>query len=120
MFKDKYNLLKFFFITSIILLSITSIGFSYFQYISNSDTKSINEDFSHINNEEKTLNITPVFLQGLDTRDTYLSPTSGQEVQNKETLNISESNLNSFKSAIEANTNDTSLINFFKSFATEK
>ena len=120
MFKDKYNLLKFFFITSIILLSFTSIGFSYFQYISNSDTKSINEDFSHINNEEKTLNITPVFLQGLDTRDTYLSPTSGQVVQNKETLNISESNLNSFKSAIEANTNDTSLINFFKSFATEK
>ena len=120
MFKDKYNLLKFFFITSIILLSFTSIGFSYFQYISNSDTKSINKDFSHINNEEKTLNITPVFLQGLDTRDTYLSPTSGQVVQNKETLNISESNLNSFKSAIEANTNDTSLINFFKSFATKK
>lgn len=120
MFKNKYNLLKFFFITSIILLSFTSIGFSYFQYISNSDTKSINEDFSHINNEEKTLNITPVFLQGLDTKDTFLSPESGQEVQNKETLNISESNLNSFKNAIEANTNDTNILNTFKNFATEK
>lgn len=102
------------FLVLMVVLSCANIGFSSFQYIADNDSANITDDFTQDTSNDKTLSLIPMAINGLAYEYTYLNPATGQVTDSKQTLSIGDkSDYSSFKTAIQANTDDTNFLNQF-------
>ncbi len=114
MYKNHSIYKRLIFLVLMVVLSCANIGFSSFQYIADNDSANITDDFTQETSNDKTLSLIPMTINGLAYEYTYLNPATGQVIDSKQTLSINnESTYSSFKTTIQANTNDTSFLNQF-------
>lgn len=121
MFKNHSIYKRLIFLVLMVVLSCANIGFSSFQYIADNDSANITNDFTQETSNGKTLSLIPMAINGLAYEYTYLNPTTGQVTDSKQTLSVNdESAYSKFKTAIQANTDDTNFLNQFLSFDSEE
>ena len=97
-----------------VALSCANVGFSSFQYIADNDSTNVADDFTQETSNDKTLSLIPMAINGLAYEYTYLNPNTGQVADSKQTLSIkNKSTYSNFKTAIQANTDDTNFLNQF-------
>lgn len=121
MFKNHSIYKRLIFLVLMVVLSCTNVGISSFQYIADNDSASITDDFTQETSNDKTLSLIPMAINGLAYEDTYLNPTTGQVTDSKQTLSIDNaSDYSNFKTAIQANTNDSSFLDQFLTFDSEE
>ena len=114
MYKNHSIYKRLIFLVLMVVLSCANIGFSSFQYIADNDSANITDDFTQETSNGKTLSLIPMAINGLAYEYTYLNPTTGQVTDSKQTLSVNnESTYSNFKTAIQANTDDTNLLNRF-------
>ena len=107
MYKNHSIYKRLIFLVLMVVLSCANIGFSSFQYIAHNDSANITNDFTQETSNGKTY--------------TYLSPTTGEVIDSKEELSINnESTYSKFKTAIQANTNDSIFLDQFLTFDSEE
>lgn len=121
MFKNHSIYKRLIFLVLMVVLSCVNIGFSSFQYITDNDSANITDDFTQETSNDKTLSLIPMAINGLAYEYTYLSPTTGEVIDSKEELSINnESTYSKFKTAIQANTNDSIFLDQFLTFDSEE
>lgn len=121
MYKNHYIYKRLIFLVLMVVLSCANIGFSSFQYIADNDSANVADDFTQETSNNKTLSLIPMAINGLAYEYTYLNPTTGQVTDSKQELTIdSASDYSDFKTAIQANTNDSSFLEQFLTFDSEE
>ena len=121
MYKNHYIYKRLIFLVLMVVLSCANIGFSSFQYIADNDSANVADDFTQETSNNKTLSLIPMAINGLAYEYTYLNPTTGQVTDSKQELTIdSASDYSDFKTAIQANTNDSSFLDQFLTFDSEE
>lgn len=114
MYKNHSIYKRLIFLVLMVVLSCANIGFSSFQYIADNDSANITDDFAQETSNGKTLSLIPMAINGLAYEYTYLNPTTGQVTDSKQTLSVNnESSYSTFKTAIQANTDDANFLNQF-------
>lgn len=121
MFKNHSIYKRLIFLVLMVVLSCANVGFASFQYIADNDSANITDDFTQETSNDKTLSLIPMAINGLAYEYTYLNPTTGQVTDSKQTLSIDNaSDYSNFKTAIQANTNDSSFLDQFLTFDSEE
>lgn len=121
MFKNHSLYKKLIFLVLMVVLSCANVGFASFQYIADNDSTNVTDDFAQGASNDKTLSLIPMAINGLAYEYTYLNPTTGQVTNSKQTLSINnKSTYSDFKTAIQANTNDSSFLDQFLTFDSEE